>query len=134
VQTSVNKVFILNLNNYRNAHHFTLNKAKKLFNDEVEPLLQGINKRFKKFELVYTVYKNDERKCDVNNICSIVDKFFCDVLVEKKIIVDDDYKHLPQSTFKWGGVDAENPRVEVEIIEITGGVLNDIIYCTRLFK
>jgi len=31
VAISADKSFILNLNNYRNAHHFTLNKAKKLY-------------------------------------------------------------------------------------------------------
>ncbi len=32
---SAGKKFILNLNNYRNAHHFTLNKAKKLYSQLV---------------------------------------------------------------------------------------------------
>ena len=118
VQTSSTNIFILNMNNYRNAHHQVLNKAKIEFKEEIQEQLKKIERKFKQFRLIYTLYKNDKRSCDTNNICSIIDKFFCDALTEAKIIKDDSYKYLIESTFKWGGIDTENPRVEVQIIEV----------------
>jgi len=118
VQTSASNIFILNLNNYRNAHYQILNKAKIAFKEEIQDQLNKIDQKFKYFKLIYTLYKGDKRSCDVNNICSVVDKFFCDCLTEAKIIKDDNYKYLTESSFKWGGIDETNPRVEVQIIEV----------------
>ena len=118
VQVSKNKRFMLNLNQYRNAHHFTLNNAKREFENDVMLQVLQIKKQLSRFKLVYTLYKNDKRKCDTNNICTIVDKFFCDVLIKEGRIKDDNYNYLTETTFKWGGIDPENPRVEVQIIPI----------------
>lgn len=118
VQTSASNIFILNLNNYRNTHHQVLNKAKIAFKDEIQEQLSKVDRKFNQFRLVYTLYKNDKRSVDTNNVCTIVDKFFCDALTEAKIIKDDSYKYLTESTFKWGGIDEINPRVEVQIIGV----------------
>jgi hypothetical protein len=114
VQTSLNNILILNINNYRNAHHQVLNKAKIKFKEEIKK----INRKFKQFKLIYTLYANNNRSCNTNNICSIVDKFFYDALTKAKIIKDDSYKYLIESTFKWGCVDENNPRGEVQIIKV----------------
>lgn len=130
VQTSTNKIFFINLNKYRNTHFRVLSVAKKEFEIEIQKQVKNINKKFSKIQLVYTLYKDNHRRCDVNNICTIADKFFCDTLVKHKKLVDDDYKHLPASIFRWGGIDKDNPRVEVEILNMSNKIkFNNRIQC-----
>lgn len=68
--------------------------------------------------ITYTVYKGDNRNCDVGNICSVHQKFFEDALVELGRIDDDSYKFIHQSIFKWGGIDKVNPSVVIEVEEL----------------
>lgn len=114
VPVSKKKRFYLNLNQYRNAHHHTLARAKVNFHDIVAPLV-GHLPRFKTVDLVYTLFTGTEQLCDTSNICSIVDKFFSDVLVSCKKIEDDNRKIVLSVRFCWGGVDKFDPRVEVSI-------------------
>lgn len=115
-QTS-KKDFILNLNPYRNAHFRTLNSMKKRYKELMAKQILMLPS-FKKVKLVYTLYPKDRRKCDVSNICSIHDKFFSDALVEYGKIEDDNYLYIPEIDYRFGGLDKENPRVEIKIIEI----------------
>lgn len=108
------KPFYLNLNQYRNAHFQKLNKAKEVFHDlvkdrisRVPPLLQ--------VALTYTLYPASFRLCDTANICSVVDKFFQDSLVQCGTLSDDNYQIVKTVAFHFGNVDKENPRVEVSI-------------------
>lgn len=114
VPVSKKKRFYLNLNQYRNAHHFTLSKAKNVFHDIVKPLL-GSLPRMEKIELTYTLYVGNLQLCDTSNICCIVDKFFSDVLVSSDIIEDDNYTIVLSADYRYGGLDKSNPRVEVAI-------------------
>lgn len=114
ITLSLKTIFYINLNNYRNAHYQTLSKAKKLFGEEVFQQIFTLPK-MKKVKLVYTIFP--QRKCDISNVCSIADKFFCDELVKNKKLVDDDFKHVVEVVYKFGEADKENPRIEVEIIE-----------------
>lgn len=111
------KKFWLNLNQYRNAHHFTLDKAKKKFKTIVTPKLSNIP-FIDKVRISYILYAPNERKRDVANVCSIVDKFFSDCLVEAGKLEDDDWQYLPLIAYGWGGVDKLNPRVDVIIEKI----------------
>lgn len=115
-KTKENKVFALNLNVYRNTHPHTLNQAKVIFNDLVLPLVvnAGVPK-LKLCTLEYHLYVGSARECDVNNVCSIVDKFFSDTLVHAGVLEDDNYKFLAETRFKFGGIDRANPRVEAVI-------------------
>jgi hypothetical protein len=117
VPVSKKKRFYLNLNQYRNAHHFTLSKAKTNYHDIVEPLLKHLP-IFDRVRLVYTLYTGTEQLCDTSNICSIVDKFFSDVLVACEKIVDDNRKIVISAEYRWGNVDKHNPRVEVTIVPV----------------
>jgi hypothetical protein len=65
----------------------------------------------------FTVYPDSNRKMDVSNVCSIVDKFACDALVELARLKDDNHKIIPAINYRFGKVDKENPRVELEIEE-----------------
>ena len=53
------------------------------------------------------------------NVVSVFDKFFEDSLTTAKIITDDNYKVVRKITAIPGGIDRENPRVEVRIREIS---------------
>jgi hypothetical protein len=114
VPVTKKKKFYLNLNQYRNAHHFTLAKAKVNYHQIVEPRLSHLP-RFDRIDLTYTLFTGTEQLCDVSNICSIVDKFFSDVLVSCGKIEDDNRKFVLSASYRYGGVDRTNPRVEVTI-------------------
>lgn len=106
--------FAINLNQYRNAQHFTLNNAKVNFEIYARKLIRaaGIPK-LKRVTLEYVLYPGTAQLCDTGNICSIADKFFSDSLKASKIIEDDNYKFVTDLRFRFGGIDRENPRVDV---------------------
>ena len=54
-------------------------------------------------------------KTDVMNWVSVVDKFFQDVLVKANKLPDDNYKYVPEIISKFGGIDKQNPRMEIVI-------------------
>ena len=68
---------------------------------------------------MYTVFFKDRRRRDIGNVLSIVDKFTCDSLVDNGILIDDNFKYIPEITFRFGGFDPENPRAELTIKELT---------------
>lgn len=109
--------FTLNLNAYRNANFHTLNNAKIAFKDRVSPLFKNIPK-LNGCTLEFTLFPGSNIKCDVSNICSIVEKFFNDAFVECGKLDDDNYTFVPTSRYNFGGVDKINPRVEVTITPI----------------
>jgi hypothetical protein len=117
-KTKADKVFILNMNIYRNTHHMTLNQAKVAWKDvvrnalignRVSPLTSG------PYQFTYTVYPANNRAFDIGNVLPIVQKFTDDALIELGVISDDNYKHINRNVHIFGGVDKENPRVELWI-------------------
>ena|SRR3990167_7689083 len=124
VPVSRNKTFILNLNNYRNAHFQVLDKAKKLYVDEVRAALPSPVEKFTgQVELTYTLFQPTNRRVDISNPLSVIDKFTCDALTSLGVIPDDSAKYIPVVIKVWGGVDKENPRAELEIREIGRTIL-----------
>lgn len=122
-KTKDDKKFTLNLNIYRNSHHFTLNTAKVLWKDIVNGVLpdKTISEPLKPpFHFVYTIYPSSGRAFDVSNVCSIIDKFTADALQGFGVIPNDNYKIIPIVTYKFGSIDKERPRAELEIREIEG--------------
>ena len=119
LQTKKSKYFYLNLNIYRNAHFYTLDQAKKIFENMVWSQLDSLPK-FKNIELTYILYPGSNQKLDVANICCIVDKFFCDTLVHKGVIEDDNYNVIKKINYLFGKVDKNNPHVNVTL---TGDLL-----------
>lgn len=107
--------FSLNINRYRNTNHFVLNNIKHLFEDLVSPQLDNCPKGQTKCSLEYVLFTGNRKKIDTNNVCCIVDKFFQDVLVNKGILKDDSYEYVTKTTFSFGGIDVQNPRVTVTI-------------------
>lgn len=109
-------LFPLNLNQYRNAHFQVLNHAKVNFEILARKLI-GKHRvpKLSQVALEYVLYPGTTQICDVNNICSIVDKFFSDSLVKCAVLEDDNYKFITDSRFRFGHIDRENPRVTVII-------------------
>lgn len=121
MKQSKNKYFILNQNNYRNAHHRVLSSTKRGFTDVVKGLdLQNhlIHPYDSPIRVHYTYYPASNRIYDKMNVCAIIDKYLMDALQKVGVITDDNYKLVDMPTMSHGGVDRENPRMEVEIIQL----------------
>ncbi len=115
VYYSKNKKFILNLNNYRNAHYRILSNSKKIYTDNLMPELKELSRFTEPVTLTYTYYAKTKRRIDISNPCSIIDKFTCDALVKAGILKDDSFKQVNKVVYKFGGLDKENPRCELLI-------------------
>lgn len=111
--TSKKKLGAINLGIYRNLYHYELAYQKKAFSEYVKPLLLGIPK-LNKVSLNYTLYPQTKRRMDIMNVCSILDKYFSDCLVENGIIPDDDYTHVIEVTCNFGSI-KDNEHVIVTI-------------------
>ena len=110
-------LFSINLNVYRNAHFYTLSKAKDLFERIVADRIRHLPP-IAKADLSYRLFFGSRRAIDVSNICCIVDKFFCDTLVNQGKLIDDNMDSISHVEFDWGGMDRRNPRVEVTLSKI----------------
>lgn len=117
VPISKNKSIALNLNVYRNAHFQSLNKAKVNFKELMTKQIEPITP-MQQCQVKYVLYVGSKRLLDIANVCCIVDKFFMDALVEMGKLPDDNYEHLRNISFEYGGYDKGNPRVEIFIEEI----------------
>lgn len=117
-RTGEEKHFILNLNNYRNTHFRDLSLAKREYAKIIYPLINSISK-LSTIELTYMLYRHNKRKVDVNNVLSVVDKFFQDCIVTAGIIEDDNYNFINKTTFSFGGIDHDAPEDYV-IIRLIG--------------
>ena len=115
-KTKDDKVFSLNLNVYRNAHHMILNQAKVAYKEIVAMACTGMSPLLSPpYTFKYTFFTQNNRACDVGNVLPIVQKFTDDALIELGIIKDDNYKFIRKNVHEWGGVDKERPRVELVI-------------------
>lgn len=117
VPLSKNKKFIMNLNNYRNAHYQVLNNAKIAYKGAMADQIANM-RRMVKVRVHYTLYPKTRRLTDIGNVVSIHKKFFEDALVEFGKLEDDNYKHITSSSESFGEVDKDNPRVEIEVFGI----------------
>lgn len=113
------KSFVLNLNQYRRRHYRVLNNAKIIFTDIViKQEVPKYNYPFDKIHITYKYYPKTKALYDSMNIAAVVDKFFMDVLVKKKIIKDDNYKIVEFPNFIPMPCDKNNPRIEAYIKKI----------------
>lgn len=111
------KYFALNLNQYRNTHFHVLNKSKVVFKDLISIDVAKLPE-MQKIRVVLTLFPKTKRLCDLDNVLSIVTKYTQDVMVTMGKIPDDDYTHITALEFRFGSVDKDNPRVEIEIHEL----------------
>lgn len=121
VPVSSKKKFPLNLNQYRNAHYAVLHKAKLMFHEQVHKAVKQLP-RMSQVKLIYTLFTGTKQLVDVSNVCSIVDKFFSDVLVDCERIEDDNYNIVLSADYRYGGYVKGNSHVVVTI-EPVGDIL-----------
>jgi hypothetical protein len=124
-KTKEDKVFALNLNTFRNAHHMTMNQAKVIWKDVVSGALQDWytsdidGSRYyadnAPYLFTYTVFPSSGRAFDLANVCAAIQKFTDDALQELNVIENDNYKHIRAVRYEFGKIDKENPRCELEI-------------------
>lgn len=93
----------INLNVYRNLHHYQLNTQKTQFYEEVKDLLRHLPVA-NRIWIHYTIFAPSNHRLDTMNVGSILDKYFCDVLVTEGKIPDDNVEHVVFSSFSFGGV------------------------------
>ena len=110
------KRYYLNLNNYRNWHYQTSNAIKTKYCESLESILKDV-KLSTPIELHFILWNGSKRKIDRANIISIVEKNLCDALTHYKCIEDDSDDYISSSHYITGGIDKENPRCDVIIIE-----------------
>ena len=79
----------LNLNVYRNINFMVNNQMKQLFKP-----ISGELFKAEKIRITYFVEKKMKRLFDTRNTSDVVDKFFCDWLVENGCIPDDNFMHV----------------------------------------
>jgi hypothetical protein len=120
------KTWVLNLNQYRNTYFRTLNTLKINYKLMMESQIKA-GPTYNKIACIYTIYPKDKRPFDIGNVCCVHQKFFEDALVEYGKLPDDNYKYLPLVIYKFGEIDKDNPRVEVEVINYTKEGLDKII-------
>ena len=114
-----NKKFILNLNNYRNTHYQVLNKAKQNYSLVIKSILREVKaEKFTRVKITYTLHPKTRRLTDLDNVISIVQKFFQDALVKEGFLEDDNYKYIAENIQRIGSIDKENPRVDINIEEV----------------
>lgn len=113
-KTKKDRKMYLNLNNYRNWYYIISNEVKKTYCEAMRLKLKDL--KFKKpITINFILFKANNRKTDRSNILSIVEKFFCDAMVYYGCIEDDSDEFIESSTYSTGGLDKENPRVEIII-------------------
>lgn len=124
VRVTKKKWFVLNLNQYRNAHFFALSKAKKDIAEIVVKQIKNIP-LLKHVFIVYIIYPRTKHKTDIMNVSSIADKFMCDALTKNKenpkehYIIEDDNSSIVCGTVSFfGSVDKDNPRIDAYIIPL----------------
>ena len=93
------KVFHLNLNDFRNTHYQTLSQAKRAFSPIVIPGYFTAEK----IRITYHIQKKTKRRFDTGNVFAIVDKFFLDWLVINEYIPDDNCNNVI-----YGSITGEN--------------------------
>jgi len=108
----------LNLNKYRNLHYQTLNGTKKQFKEDIKDqveALPNLSELFGTIRIDYVCYLPNAVKRDIGNIVGVVDKYFCDAVVELGKLVDDNWEHIKASSWVYGGIDRDRPRLEATI-------------------
>lgn len=115
VQVSKKKKFILNLNNFRNVHYQTLNKAKAMYHQYIAAIAPKLDYRIAECSIHYVYHHGNARKYDIANPVSIIDKFACDGLTHINYWEDDNNEVIKKVTYEVGDLDRKDPRCEMII-------------------
>lgn len=103
IDTKKRDKWVLNLNKYRNSHYQILNKAKIAYEKVMsEQILNKVPAITVPLQITYIIIPNSQRLFDIDNVCSVHDKFFRDTLVNLGKIEDDSYQHIPRTIYQAG--------------------------------
>lgn len=114
-KTKKDKKVSLNLNVYRNLNYIVNNQAKSMYCEIMADQMKGV--RFDIIDIEFVLFKSSKRKIDRANFLSIVEKFFCDALVHQGCIKDDNDDFINSTKYLTGGIDKDNPRVEIYVLD-----------------
>jgi len=106
----------INMNNYRNWHHYTQDTVKKIYTKMA--LVQLPNVKVDKIKLLkYILFLPNKRRADLMNYIAVADKFFSDALVHKGIIGDDTVREVSKVMAVFGGIDKNKEGfIRIEVI------------------
>jgi hypothetical protein len=112
-KTKKDKIILVGMNWYRNAHFQESNKVKEYYHKLVSE--QVGTQKFNKIFIEYKVYLK-RKGTDGQNIRAVIEKFFLDGLVECGAIKDDTIEYVlgDSSTYL---LDKSNPSVDIIIKE-----------------
>lgn len=131
------KSWILNLNSYRNTHYRVLNTCKINYKKYMEKQIKKLPNDLDTIMCIYTAYNGSNRSFDLGNVCSVHEKFFEDAMVELGKLPDDNVKHIPLVIYMYGGLDKENPRVEISVQKLNQeslDMLNGLLYNKYIWR
>ena len=114
-KTKPDKVSLVGINLYRNAHYHLQNKLKQHYHQLVSDQLSDPPK-FTQFVVHYDLYYKSP-VCDPSNIIALIEKFTLDALKLNSVIPDDNVNCHLGSSYSVVAQDKANPRVEITIKE-----------------
>lgn len=118
----INKSTVLYSSNWaRNAHFHFLNKAKKHYHELVASRLTEFEPIKGKFACRYTYYYKNSAS-DAPNVVSQIEKALLDSMQIIGLVENDNVKFHTHASWRVGGQDKENPRMEIEIYEISSSI------------
>jgi len=116
-KTKPDKVHLIGMNFFRNAHHFIQNKLKQDLEQYLKDSFNGsLDIITSTYKVHYTLYYKNPA-CDGSNIIALSEKIFLDFAQSVNLITNDNVKYHLGSSWSIGGIDKENPRVEITIKE-----------------
>jgi len=116
------KKYYLNLNLLRNQVGHLNNNIKKEYKRILEPIIPP-DVYYENFEVHYELFLPNKLKRDIANVCSIIDKNFCDSFVELGHAPDDNYEYLQRVSYRYGGYDeGKKGYVLITVKEVTNEI------------
>ena len=92
-----------------------MNQIKVRYKELILPQLESLPEFVYINTIEYIWYPRINNRSDVSNVCCIIDKFFCDALVESGHLPDDNHNFIKEIRYKYGEVNKLNPRVDIII-------------------
>ena len=117
---------------YRNAHHHESNKMKIHYTELAAKQFENVSPINDAVYSLFVLYKPNARRLDLDNYTTVHKKFFHDALVVHKLIKDDDAYSIPLQVSVYGGIDKENPRVDIYLSADINNLINIIEKCLCL--
>ncbi|HHX69711.1 MAG TPA: hypothetical protein GX708_16905 [Gallicola sp.] len=92
----------------------TQSKIYKQFEKDCKYFIPKIETIAKPVNVKYTFYRSTRQLCDLNGLIQAID----DILVKYKVLLDDNFTIVAGHDGSRVKIDKDNPRIEVEIIEV----------------